>query len=425
MLQQSFELENMEVEVAADPLPALAQLSANFEGIFITDVRMPGIDGMEALRRVHAIDPEIPVIMMTGHGDIPMVIDALKRGVFDFIPKPFPADHLIATARRAIDHRALVLENRALRAGAARAEQGELMIGESPVMVRLRETIRQVALADIDVLIEGETGTGKELAAVLLHRWGPRRSRPFVAINCGTLPANVAEAELFGYAAGAHAQYRNGHAGRIEQASGGTLFLDAIETMPLPLQGALLRVIEEREVMKIGGDRPRPIDLRVIASTSSNLSDAVAQGTFRKDLFYQLQSVQLSIPPLRERKSDIPLLFGYFLDEAAKRLGNPVPFIGRDIHVHIATHEWLGNVRELRSFAQRVALGLQVEQDEVLVPGDLNKLVADFEADIIRKTLTKAGGDISVTLGLLGVARNTLYDKLKRYGIRAADFRAG
>lgn len=425
MLQQSFELENMDVEVTADPLSALTQLSPAFEGIFITDVRMPGIDGMEVFRRVNAIDPEIPVIMMTGHADIPMVIDALKRGVFDFIPKPFAADHLIAAARRAIDHRALVLENRALRAGAARAEEGDLMIGESPVMVRLRETIRQVALADIDVLIDGETGTGKELAAILLHRWGPRRSRPFVAINCGALPPSVAEAEMFGYAAGANGQYRNGHVGRIEQANGGTLFLDEIESMPLPLQGALLRVIEDREVMKIGGDRPRPIDVKVIASTSSNLSVAVAEGTFRKDLFYQLNSVHLSMPPLRERKSDIPVLFGYFLDEAVKRLGNSTPFIGRDIHAYLATHDWLGNVRELRSFAQRVALGLQEEPDEDLVSGDLNQLVADFEADVIRKSLAKAGGDISVTLGLLGVARNTLYDKLKRYGIRAADFRIG
>lgn len=423
MLRQAFELEELDVEVLSDPQQALSLLSPAFAGALVTDVRMPGMDGMELFRRTRAIDPEIPVIVMTGHADIPMVIDALKQGVFDFIPKPFSTDHLIASVRRAIDHRSLILENRALRACVQRVDEADVLIGESPVMVRLRETIRQVAAADIDVLIEGETGTGKELAALLLHRWGPRRARPFVAVNCAALPPGMAEAELLGYAPGAHAQYRGGHVGRIEQSHGGTLFLDEIASMPLPLQGTLLRVIEEREVSAIGSDRPRSLDLHVIASTNVDLDEAVAEGRFRKDLFYRLNPVQLRIPALRERKSDIPLLFAHFVEEFSEKSGRDLPAIGREVHAHLSAHDWPGNVRELRSYAQRVALGLHRPTAETEAPTDLNQLVADFEADVIRTALIRAGGDVSAVIDQLSVARNTLYDKLKRYGIRPADFR--
>lgn len=424
MLGQAFELEDLEIEVLSDPQEALLLLSPAFTGAVVTDVRMPGMDGMELFRRIKAIDPEIPVIMMTGHADVSMVIDALKRGVFDFIPKPFSTDHLIASAKRAMDHRSLVLENRALRACAQRVDEAEVLIGESAVMVRLRETIRQVALADIDVLIEGETGTGKELAALLLHRWGPRRAKPFVAVNCAALPPGMAEAELLGYAPGVHVQYRGGHVGRIEQSNGGTLFLDEIASMPLPLQGALLRVIEEREVSAIGSDRPRLLDLHVIASTNTDLAEAVAEGRFRKDLFYRLNPVQLRVPALIERKGDIPLLFAHFIDEAREKAGKDMPPIEREVHAHLNAHSWPGNVRELRSYAQRVALGLHRPAVEAEAPSDLNRLVADFEAGIIRDALGRAGGDVSAVIDRLGVARNTLYDKLKRYGIRPADFRA-
>jgi two-component system C4-dicarboxylate transport response regulator DctD len=424
MLRQAFELDDLDVAVLSDPHEALSLLSPDFAGAVVTDVRMPGIDGMELFRRTRAIDPDIPVIMMTGHADIPMVVDALKQGVFDFIPKPFSTDHLLASAKRAMEHRSLILENRALRARAQRVDEADVLIGESPVMVQLRETIRQVALADIDVLIEGETGTGKELVALLLHRWGPRRARPFVAINCAALPPGIAEAELLGYAPGVHAQYRGGHVGRIEQSHGGTLFLDEIASMPLPLQGVLLRVIEEREVAAIGSDRPRALDLHVIASTNIDLGEAVADGRFRKDLLYRLNPVQLRVPALRERRSDVPLLFAHFIEEARERVGQDVPPIGREIHAHLNAHEWPGNVRELRSYAQRVALGLHRPTAEAEAPSDLNQLVADFEAGIIRAALGRAGGDVSVVIEQLGVARNTMYDKLKRYGIRPADFRA-
>lgn len=423
MLRQAFELEDMAVEVTGDPHSALTRVTAEFDGVVVTDVRMPGIDGLELFRRVHAIDPEIPVIVMTGHADVPMVLDALKQGVFDFIPKPFAVDHMIASVRRAAERRSLLIENRVLRAAAARAEEGELLIGETPVMTHLRDTIRHVAQARVDVLIEGETGTGKELVALLLHRWGARRGKPFVAVNCAALPPGLAEAELFGYAPGVHIQYRGGQQGRIVMADGGTLFLDEVGSMPLSVQGALLRVIEEREVMAIGDERPRAIDLRVVAATNIDLAAAVDDGRLRKDLYYRLNPVQLRVPPLRERMSDVPLLFAHFLEEAAARNGRPALPIGRDVHAHIRSHGWPGNVRELRSYAQRVALGLHQGAAQDGPPGNLNSQVADFEAGLIRAALAHCSGDIIATLSRLGIARNTLYDKLKRYGIRPADFR--
>lgn len=423
MLCQAFELEDMAVNAFGDAASALSTITPDYAGVVVTDVWMPDMDGLTLFARVHAIDPQIPVIVMTGHADVPMVIDALKRGVFDFIPKPFATEHLLASVRRAVERRGLVLENRALRALATRADEGEPLIGDTPVMVRLRDTICQLATAPVDVLIEGETGTGKELAALLLHRCGPRRAKPFVAVNCAALPPGLAEAELFGYAPGVHAQYRGGHPGRIAAAHGGTLFLDEVGSMPASVQGALLRVIEEREVAAIGEDRPRPIDIRIVAATNVDLAAAASGGGFRKDLFYRLNAVQVRMPPLRERIADVPLLFAWFLKEASERTGTPIPSTGRDVHAHLLHHSWPGNARELRSYAQRVLLGLHGDEADEADADSLTKQVAQFEAGLIQRALERSGGDILATQAKLGIARNTLYDKLKRYGIRPAAYR--
>jgi len=419
MLLQAFELEELPIEAFANPDDALSRVAPDFPGLIVTDVRMPGMGGLELLRRVHTIDPEIPVIVMTGHGDVPMVIDAMKRGVFEFIQKPFASDHLIASVRRALERRSLVMENRALRVA---VESDQLLIGETPVMVRLRATIGQIAKADVDVLIEGETGTGKELAAVLLHRWGPRRARPFVAVNCAALPPGLAEPELLGHALGGQSQYRYGQTGRIEASDRGTLFLDEVGSMSLQVQGALLRVLEEREVTPIGAERPKSIDLRIVAATNVSLGEAVERSELRKDLFYRLNQVQLRLPPLRERMADVPLLFAHFVDEASTRMGCDIPEFGRDVLSHLAAHSWPGNVRELRSYAKRVLLGLHVPAPDESVP-DLATQVAGFEAGVIRRTLAQTGGDVLAAQTMLGIRRNTLYDKLKRYGFRAADYR--
>ncbi len=419
-------IESLELEgIAARPFEgaeeALADIDADFAGIFVSDIRMPRVDGLELLARVRAIDAEIPVILITGHADVPMALGALRDGAFDFLTKPFAADHLIASVRRAIDSRRLVLDNRRLREAAIVAEDSFPLIGETPVMRQLREMIGEVARADFDVLIEGETGTGKELAALLLHRGGARRGRPFVAVNCGALPEAFAEAELFGSTDG-----RTGpRAGRIESANRGTLFLDEIDSMSLGVQVKLLRVLEERELMPLGGDTPRALDMRVIAAAKGDLGDAVAQGRFRDDLYYRLNVIRLRLPALRERRADVPLLFAHFLGEAAEKLGRKPPPLDGRVRAHLLEHDWPGNVRELRNFAHRFALGMaDAAPGAPAVPAlPLPQRVAQFEATVLRETLASVGGNFGAALALLGIPRKTLYDKLSRYGINPADYR--
>lgn len=424
VLVQAFQIEGLDVEVKSDPLAALALLNRDFDGVLITDVRMPGMDGLELFRRVRAIDADIPVILMTGHGDVPMVIDAMRAGAFDFLPKPFSPDHLIASVRKANEVRRLVLENRRLHAAIASvADTSDLLIGETPVMVELRSRIRQLALADVDVLIEGETGTGKELAALLLHRWGPRAGSPFVAVDCAALPSAHVEVELFGQQAAAAPEFRRAQVGRIEASAGGSLFLDDIASLPVGLQGAFLRIVEDRQITPVGASEPRPLNLRILAAVGQDLGPAVASGGFRKDLLYRLNSVPLRLPPLRERAADIPLLFGHFLAEASRKFGRDIPPIGRTTLQHLSAHAWPGNVRELRGYAQRFLLGVAEEPAADPAPLSLAERLDAFEAATLREALRRAAGNVAQAQQDLRVARNTFYDRLKRHGIDPRSFR--
>ncbi|EIZ77708.1 response regulator [Novosphingobium sp. Rr 2-17] len=417
-LVQSFQLADLAVEAFADGASALARLSAGFDGAIVSDIRMPRMDGMELFRRVAAIDHEIPVILMTGHGDVPMAVSALKAGAFDFIAKPFATDHLIASARRALEMRRLVLDNRRLRAAADQGAGGELLIGETPAMVRLRENMRQVADADVDILIEGETGTGKELVARLLHRWSRRRGRPFVAINCAALPDAIAEVDLFGQEGG-----RAPQSGRIARADKGSLFLDEIESSPAWLQGMLLRVLEEREILPVGAEQPQAVDLRVIAATKPGIDASVIEGRFRADLLYRLDMVRLRIPPLRERRDDIPLLFGYLLHQAADQMKRDVPAIGVDVRAYLSDHDWPGNVRELANFAKRAVLGMQADSPDAGDQMALAQQVERFEAAVIRRVLERTQGDARSAMTKLQLPRKTFYDKLNRHGIEIDTYR--
>jgi len=418
-LVQTFELAGLEVEAHADPRTALSRLSADFPGILVTDIRMPGMTGTELFHRTAAIDSEIPVLLMTGHGDVAMAVAMLKDGAFDFIAKPFAPEQLVASANRALELRRLVLENRRLRQLAEDADHASPLIGQSPAIERLRATIRQVAPAEVDVLVEGETGTGKELVARLLHRASARRARPFVAIDCAALPDAVAEEELFGLGPSAG---RRGQEGRIIAADRGTLFLDEIDSMSPALQGKLLRVVEEREV-RGGGEGPRVVDLRIVAAAKTDLAEAVAAGRFRADLLYRLDAVRLRVPPLRERRGDVPLLFAAFLREAAERFGRPVPSIDAGISARLDTHDWPGNVRELRNYAQRVTLGLA---DQAATAPEMEPLplrVERFEGDVIRTVLEEVQGDVRSALERLGIPRKTFYDKVARHGLSLDAFR--
>ncbi|MGV7121038.1 sigma-54-dependent transcriptional regulator [Sphingopyxis sp. 550A] len=414
---QSLELADIEVRAFADAETALAAIDDAFSGAVVTDIRMPRLDGLEFFARIRAIDPEIPVILITGHADVPMAIGALKGGAFDFLAKPYATDHLIAAVRKALTSRRLILDNRMLRAAAETSVDSPL-IGDSPVMAQLRATIVQIARADIDVLVEGETGTGKELAALLLHRKGPRSGRPFVAVDCGALPEGLAEVELFGHDRGAPGYGPIAREGRIEQSHRGTLFLDGIDNMPLAIQATLLRVVEERKIRPIGASEPRGVDLRIIASSRRDLQQAVRAGEFREDLFYRLNVVRLRMPPLRERRVDIPQLFASFVEEATGRMGARDFTLGDAARRHLIEHDWPGNVRELRNFAYSEVLGLDTPAlDEGEVPPALPERVAQFEAHAIRDALASAGGDIAATLAFLRIPRKTLYDKIARHGI--------
>lgn len=430
---QMLKLAGFEVRAFDRAEAALAALDEDFEGPVVTDLRMPRMTGLELFERIKALDPEIPVLLVTGHADVELAVAALKDGAYDFISKPFDGERLATAVAHAAEKRRLVIENRRLRA-AAEAPGDMPLIGDAPAIRRLRDTIRQVADADVDILVLGETGSGKEVVASLLHQWSRRRVKNLVALNCGALPESVLESELFGHEAGAFTGADRRRVGRIEYASGGTLFLDEIESCPPAIQVKLLRVLETREVEPLGTNERRRLDLRVVAATKVDLSDPAARGAFREDLYYRLNVVTLRIPPLRERKADVPPLFAHFLRRAAERFGRPVPELTAAARDHLLRHDWPGNVRELQHFADRFALGLAPDEGAPAAgggegfdagEGTLPERMDRHEAELIRRALQEHGGDVRATIEALGVPRKTFYDKLKRHGLRRGDFDAG
>lgn len=412
-LADSFAIAGFEIESHGDGQSALASLAVALPGVIVSDIRMPRVDGHDLLEAVLARDPELPVILMTGHGDIAMAVAALKQGAYDFIAKPFATDHLIASVRRALETRRLILENRRLRQAASEAEDTFPLLGQTPIMARLRETIRQVASADVDVLVEGETGTGKELVARLIHRWSRRRSRSFVAVDCAALPDAIADETLFG---------NRVRRGRIAEADRGTLFLDEIDDMSPMLQGRLLRVVEERELPSATGE-PTALDLRIVAATKTDLHALVTESRLRAGLLYRLETVRIRIPPLRERRADVGQLFSTFLDEAARQHGAPRPQIDAAIEARLLTHDWPGNVRELRNYATQVVLGLTSARNTSLSELSLSDQMDQFEAGVLRAALERFDGDITEVAQALKLPRRSLYARLQRQNINPATYR--
>lgn len=428
---QTLELADFAVKALSSAPEALALLGADFSGVVVSDIRMPGMDGLQLFERIRQIDAEIPVILVTGHGDVPTAVKAIQDGAYDFIAKPFAAERLIQCVHRAVEKRGLVLENRRLRDAARQAEDDFPLIGQTPVMDRLRQTLRQIADTDVDVLVTGETGSGKEVVARLLHGWSRRAKGNFVALNCGALPEQVIESELFGHEPGAFTGAQKKRIGRIEHSSGGTLFLDELESMPLSTQVQLLRVLEMREVTPLGTNEVRPVDIRIVAAAKVDLADPEQRRAFREDLYYRLNVVSLTIPPLRERRDDIPLLFSYFAERAARRFQRAAPALSGGILRHLRDHNWPGNVRELSHFAERAVLGMMPPTATSTTPSatapetaSLPERLERLEADIIRETLTTHGGNVQETIAALGIPRKTFYDKLQRHGIVRKDFSA-
>ena len=424
--RQTLELAGYAVRDFGSAPQALAQLSRESEAVIVTDIRMAGMDGLELFARLRSLDPDLPVLLITGHGDVDMAVRALHDGAYDFIAKPFPADRLVQSVARATEKRRLVLENRRLREAATTTPDDLPLIGQTPAMEHLRQTLRQIADTDVDVLIAGETGSGKEVVATLLHRWSRRSRGNFVALNCGALPETVIESELFGHEPGAFTGAQKKRVGRIEHASGGTLFLDEIESMPLATQVKMLRVLEMREVSPLGTNENRPVDLRVVAAAKLDLGNPAERGEFREDLYYRLNVVTISIPPLRERRADIPLLFAHFATRAAERFRREIPSMTTEVRRHLESHDWPGNVRELSHFAERVVLGITPppkQASQAAGPGpSLPEQMESHEASLIREALTANKGDVRSTIEALGIPRKTFYDKLQRHGINRADY---
>jgi two-component system response regulator AauR len=420
--QQALALEDLDSDGVASAEEALRRVGADFPGIVISDIRLPGMDGLQLLARLREKDAQLPVVLITGHGDIAMAVQAMRDGAYDFMEKPFAPERLVDVARRALEHRRLSREIGQLRRQLAGRQALEArLIGRSPAMQALRELIANVADTSANVLIEGETGTGKELVARCLHDYSRRQAKAFVALNCGGLPESLIDSEIFGHEAHAFTGAGKRRIGKIEHADGGSLFLDEIESMPLNLQVKLLRVLQEHQLERLGSNQLIPVDCRVIAATKSDLAAMGREGSFRSDLYYRLNVITLQLPPLRERREDILMLFEHFLQQSSLRFDRPAPAIDNATAASLMAHDWPGNVRELRNVAERFALGLPVLSGSGQGPDASEPRFAEaveaFERSLLQSALERHAGNLSQAAQALGMAKTTLFDKVKKYGL--------
>ena len=435
-ISQWLGLADRAVDAYADARAALARIEADgsgFDGVVVTDLKMAGLDGMALLDAVRDLDADIPVVLITGHGDVASAVRAMGAGAHDFVEKPFRPERLLSTIERALETRALVLQNRTLRASVAAGGALEhRLLGECEAMRRVRREIVDLAPVDVDVLVVGETGTGKELIARALHEHGPRAAGPFRAIDCGAIPEDRVETELFGEGgAGGGAgggegggSDGGGRPGPFELASGGTLLLDEIVNMPPAQQVRLLRALESREVRRVGASEARAVDVRTVAAANDGLDAALEGGSFRKDLYFRLARLEIRVPPMRERGDDSILLFEHFARLAAASFERPLPALSAPDVAALRSHAWPGNVRELRNVAERFVLYGERRVAALLDAPEagpsrrpLAEQVQAFERAMIEHALRRAKGDLAAVTEELGLPRRTLNDKLARYGI--------
>ena len=420
--QQALALEDIVSEGVGSAEEALARIGDDFAGIVVSDIRLPGIDGLQLLDLLKARDPSLPIVLITGHGDISMAVGAMRAGAYDFMEKPFSPERLVDVVRRALEHRGLAREVTSLRRQlAGRSALETRIIGRSPAIQNLRELIANVGDTSANVLIEGETGTGKELVARCLHDFSRRQANAFVALNCGGLPESLFDSEIFGHEANAFTGAGKRRIGKIEHADQGTLFLDEIESMPMSMQIKLLRVLQERTLERLGSNQSIAVDCRVIAATKSDLETLSQQSQFRSDLYYRLNVVTLELPPLRERREDILMLFEHFLQLSALRFDRePAPLDASTLS-RLMSHDWPGNVRELRNVAERHALRLPAFKksagDVLQQPLNFTEAVEAFERNLLSEALQRSGGNQSQASQELGMAKTTLFDKVKKYGL--------
>lgn len=423
---QTLQLGGFTVHACSSAEQAQAWLQPGFAGVVVTDVRLPGRSGLDVLAQVVALDPDLPVIVVTGQGDVSMAVEAMRAGAYDFIEKPFAAERLLEAARRAQEKRRLVLENQRLKAAWSGHPDVPSLIGQSDAIERVRGLIRTVGPANVDVLINGQTGSGKEVVARELHHASGREGS-FVALNCGALPEMVFESEIFGHEAGAFTGAQKRRIGKLEYAKGGTVFLDEIESMPLALQVKLLRVLQERRLERLGGNESVALDCRIVAASKADLLQLSAQGAFREDLYYRIGVVSIDLPRLAERRADIPLLLAHFVERAALRFQRAVPQWSSGQMAQWQARDWPGNVRELRNFADRLVLGVaesgpgpaSVAPDFSTAAESLPQQIDGYERKLIADALKTTDGNVAAAAERLGVPKKTLYDKLKKYQLAA------
>src|SRR5436309_8128260 len=433
--------EGYHVETTVSGAEALRQIETGSFHVVITDLSMNGVGGMQVLEHARRFDPDLAVIMITAHGSEKIAVQAMKLGATDYVPKPFDNDELRVVVRRVVETVLLRREHRRLLAQVQDTYGFAQIVGRSPAMRRVFEVIEKVADADVTVLIRGESGTGKELVANALHYRSPRRSRAMVKMNCAALSRELVESELFGHERGAFTGASARREGKFEAADGGTLFLDEVGDMPLETQAKLLRAIQEKEFERVGGNAPIKVDVRLIAATNQDLEAAVKAGRFREDLYYRFRVVELVIPPLAERREDIPLLIDHFLKDAAARFHREVkPLTAEALRVCL-TQQWKGNVRELRSAVEQALL---LAPGEEITPGDLvgraagvdqppaaaaagsfrevkERVVESFERDFLTQALRRHGGNITRAAEELGMHRQNLQQKMSELGSSAEE----
>ncbi|WP_287419299.1 sigma-54 dependent transcriptional regulator [Reinekea sp.] len=436
-LEQWLSLADIEVKTYASAHAALIDIPKDYPGVIVSDVRMPAMDGMEFLKRA---SKNIPFILITGHGGITLAVEAMKAGAYDFVEKPYNPERLVDMIKTACKQRQHYLANKKTEVSAYDLNGIESkIIGQSAAVIRLRKRILALAKVNSDVVISGETGSGKELVAQCLHEYSVRREHAFVPINVSAIPENLIESELFGYEVGAFTGATKSHSGKFEYAHGGTLLLDEIESMPMYFQVKILRVLQEREVVRIGSHTPKRIDVRIVAATKKDLKLAVQEGDFREDLYYRLLVSEIKIPPLRDRKEDIVMLFKHFLTKAANFNGLVCPEISVEEGLVLETYSWPGNIRELKNTAERYMLIhhiddvsvqelLQVSQPEpsgsntLMSEASLSARLEHVEKMLIDAELKLHEGNIKTVMDVLDLPRRTLNQKMQKYGLRREEY---
>lgn len=415
---QALELEGLAVAAFADAPSALAAIETDFPGVVVSDVRMPGLDGIEFFARLRERDPDVQFIFTTAHGDVDMAVDAMKNGAADFFPKPYSISRLAHSIRRAKENRALIIENRKLRAELEARTTGG-MVGQSPASRRLETITREVARTDTDLLLEGSAGAGKSHLARQIHDLSARAGRPFVVIDPGVFANEEADLLLYGRDPSAALS----RSGMIERASGGTLVLDSIEQIPPRARARLVTLVDNRSFLALGADRPRTIDLRIIATTAASADGLDGDGGA---LLHRLSGITIALPPLIERREDIPEFFRRFVSEYEQSLGRTAEAVREVEWQHLVSHSWPGNLRELRMFARNFVLGLtrlNSPADAFESDTGLRTMIANFERTILEDALARTGGNVSQVLRALSIPRKTLYDKLRRHKLIPGSFR--